>query len=95
MNRVLSLVNNGLRTTETKEIINLFLDYYQHHLGDNMLNRLKLKKSIISLGKVITEEHKLMLEADYNASEVKTVVFGIPGMKAPGPYGYNSYFFSG
>ncbi|XP_056688438.1 uncharacterized protein [Spinacia oleracea] len=39
------------------------------------------------------EHHKSILNAPYTADEVKSALFSIPGVKAPGPDGFGSYFY--
>ncbi|XP_056688493.1 uncharacterized protein [Spinacia oleracea] len=44
-------------------------------------------------GPMVTHAHRDILNAPYTAAEVKKALFSIPGVKAPGPNGFGSYFF--
>ncbi|XP_062114462.1 uncharacterized protein LOC133825549 [Humulus lupulus] len=75
------------------EIQTAFLDYFQHLLGSEKLDRKSVKRCIIREGPVLTQESILFLKEPFRKQDIKEAVFDIPGDKAPGPDGFSSSFF--
>ncbi|XP_056698113.1 uncharacterized protein [Spinacia oleracea] len=48
---------------------------------------------VVQDGPLVTDAHKAILNAPYTREEVKHALFSIPGVKAPGPDGFGSYFY--
>ncbi|XP_056685736.1 uncharacterized protein [Spinacia oleracea] len=70
-----------------------FLDYYKVLLGSTSDNRTPVNREVVQQGPVCMDHHKAILNAPYTADEVKKALFSIPGIKAPGPDGFGSYFY--
>ncbi|XP_021857550.2 uncharacterized protein [Spinacia oleracea] len=51
------------------------------------------KVTVEEQGLVCQDHHKNILNTPYTADEVKNSLFSIPGVKAPGPDGFGSYFY--
>ncbi|XP_062118594.1 uncharacterized protein LOC133832241 [Humulus lupulus] len=93
-NRILSIKTETSTWVDTPEgVRDAFLGYYQRLLGTNMQQRRKVLQAIVNLGPVLNEEHKCILSTEFSTLEVKTALFSIPGMKAPGPDGFSSSFY--
>uniref|UniRef100_A0A803PID8 Uncharacterized protein n=1 Tax=Cannabis sativa TaxID=3483 RepID=A0A803PID8_CANSA len=94
-NQVLSITNaDGKRVDEPSEVKDAFINYYIGLLGTCMQNRMKVKQGIIDEGPALTGAQIDLLMATVTRDEVKKMVLAIPGVKAPGPDGFGSYFFS-
>ncbi|XP_056685294.1 uncharacterized protein [Spinacia oleracea] len=64
------------------------------HLNpSDLCNRKVVLSHVVQLGPLINDHHRGILNATYTADEVKKAFFSIPGVKAPGPYGFGAYFF--
>ncbi|XP_062112043.1 uncharacterized protein LOC133823367 [Humulus lupulus] len=83
----------GVWVDSPTDIKKAFLDYYQGLLGTTMMHRKKVSRSIMKLGPVLNAALIQDLTIDFSTQEVKDVIFAIPGLKAPGPDGYSSYFY--
>ena len=46
------------------------MDYYKQLLGNNVMNRKGIIQQIVQGGPMITDEHRNILNAPYNADEV-------------------------
>ncbi|XP_062076020.1 uncharacterized protein LOC133780135 [Humulus lupulus] len=93
-NRILSIRNEaGIWVDSPTDITKAFLDYYKGLLGTAMVHRKKVSWSIMKFGLVLNAALIQTLSTDFSAQEVKNVIFAIPGLKAPGPDGYSSYFY--
>ncbi|XP_062119307.1 uncharacterized protein LOC133833065 [Humulus lupulus] len=55
--------------------------------------RHQVKDSIIAHGPVLSRQQADFLSAEFTKEDIKDAMFSIPGIKAPGPDGYCSYFF--
>ena len=75
------------------EVSEAFLAYYRMLLGTTHDHRTPVIKQIVQQGPVCQDHHKSILNAPYTADEVKSALFSIPGVKAPGPDGFGSYFY--
>ena len=84
---------DGRRITEINEIHGLFIKFYEDHFGCRTLDRRRVKIALVKGGNLLNEEEISSLEKEYVVEEVKRVLFGIPGGKAPGPDGFSSQFF--
>ncbi|XP_062112554.1 uncharacterized protein LOC133823726 [Humulus lupulus] len=93
-NRINSIRNeSGIWIDKPEEIQQAFLSYYQNLLGTSMSNRSKVFQSVVAAGLLLSEEHIQVLQQPFTIQEVKDAIFAIPGMKAPGPDGFGSYFY--
>ncbi|XP_062075585.1 uncharacterized protein LOC133779669 [Humulus lupulus] len=93
-NRIMSIKTKaGVWVDSPTNIKQAFLDYYQGLLGTAMMHRKTVSRSIMKLGPVLNAAHIQDLTIDFSTQEVKDVIFAIPGLKAPGPDGYSSYFY--
>ncbi|KAL9236155.1 hypothetical protein vseg_010856 [Gypsophila vaccaria] len=91
-NRVLEILDMKGDLCITSEQINkAFEDYYVTILGTTCAVT-SLHQATVDLALTVTEEHRRTLSDPIQAQEVKEVIFGIPGSKAPGPDGFNSQF---
>ncbi|XP_056685556.1 uncharacterized protein [Spinacia oleracea] len=84
---------NGDWKDTADEVSEAFLDYYRMLLGSTHDHRAPVLKQIVQQGSVCQDHHKNILNAPYTADEVKNALFSIPGVKAPGPDGFGSYFY--
>ncbi|XP_062077369.1 uncharacterized protein LOC133782170 [Humulus lupulus] len=62
-------------------------------LGTQMDNRHQVKDSIMAHGPVLSIQQADFLSAEFTKEDIKDAMFSIPGIKAPGPDGFCSYFF--
>ncbi|KAL2930500.1 hypothetical protein RDABS01_035910 [Bienertia sinuspersici] len=79
--------------TDPSNISKAFEDYYKDLLGTAISNRTNIKQEIVNLGPCVTEEQANSLTREFSNSEIKQALFSIPGVKAPGPDGFNSTFY--
>ncbi|XP_060969859.1 uncharacterized protein LOC133037066 [Cannabis sativa] len=84
---------DGTRTDQPEQVTDAFLSYYKMLLGSSMENRKKVIRSVVNVGPKVTNQQAEMLMEKYSKEECKAALFAIPGIKAPGPDGYSSYFF--
>ncbi|XP_062102958.1 uncharacterized protein LOC133813947 [Humulus lupulus] len=56
-------------------------------------NRIPVNKTVVRHGPVVSDFQARLLLEQFSMEDLKKVVFSIPGIKAPGPDGYCSYFF--
>ncbi|XP_021852418.2 uncharacterized protein [Spinacia oleracea] len=77
----------------TDRVSKAFLNYYKVLLGSTSDNRTPVNREVVQQGPVCMDHHKAILNAPYTADEVKKALFSIPGIKAPGPDGFGSYFY--
>uniref|UniRef100_A0A803PQL5 Reverse transcriptase domain-containing protein n=1 Tax=Cannabis sativa TaxID=3483 RepID=A0A803PQL5_CANSA len=93
-NNVFSIINTaGIRVDEPKEVAGAFVEFYKLLLGSQMENRIPVNKRIVEQGPRVTQQQADFLVANYTDEEVKQAVFSIPGIKAPGPDGFSSFFY--
>ncbi|XP_060959313.1 uncharacterized protein LOC133030549 [Cannabis sativa] len=93
-NRILSIeTKEGIRCEDAEKVTEAFLDYYKSLLGGKMSNRRKVQRIVMAQGPLVTDEQAVMLLREFTKEEVREALFGIPGIKAPGPDSYSSYFF--
>ncbi|XP_021848075.2 uncharacterized protein [Spinacia oleracea] len=93
-NQVYSIFDkDGVWRDKPDEVSGAFLDYYTELLGSVHDNRTHVIKQIVQSGPICQNHHKDILNAPYTADEVKAALFSIPGVKAPGPDGFGSYFY--
>ncbi|XP_062114096.1 uncharacterized protein LOC133825124 [Humulus lupulus] len=93
-NRIHSIKNEEGFWVDTADGVKAaFLGYYQRLLGTAINNIMKIFQSIVELGPVISDAHSRLLQAEFTTQEVKEAIFSIPGMKAPGPDGFSSFFY--
>ncbi|XP_021837814.2 uncharacterized protein [Spinacia oleracea] len=92
-NKVYSICDmNGNWKDTADEVSEAFLAYYRMLLGTTHEHRTPVIKQIVQQGPVCQDHHRSILNAPYTADEVKSALFSIPGVKAPGPNGFGSYF---
>ncbi|XP_062114671.1 uncharacterized protein LOC133825786 [Humulus lupulus] len=92
-NMIYYIINAGIRVENPDEVTEAFFSYYQTLLGTQMDNRHQVKNSVMAHGPVLSRQQVGFLSAEFTKEDIKAAVFSIPGMKAPGPDGYCSYFF--
>ncbi|XP_020242548.1 uncharacterized protein LOC109820765 [Asparagus officinalis] len=92
-NRVLSLyTKNGTRITELPEITSEFVQYYKNLLG-NAKATIAVDPRVISNGRILTSIHRRELSSPVSRDEIKQALFSMSDSKAPGPDGFNGFFF--
>uniref|UniRef100_A0A803QEQ7 Reverse transcriptase zinc-binding domain-containing protein n=1 Tax=Cannabis sativa TaxID=3483 RepID=A0A803QEQ7_CANSA len=84
---------DGTRAHEPQQVTNAFVSYYKDLLGIQLEGRRKVSTKIINRGNILSQNQADILTQKFSMEEVKQVVFGIPGNKAPGPDGFSSFFF--
>jgi hypothetical protein len=77
----------------TEAIKEAFLDYYVKLLGTETPVTQKICLEVVAQGNVVSADQANALMVPFSREEVKSALFSIPGIKAPGPDGYNSTFF--
>ncbi|XP_062104124.1 uncharacterized protein LOC133815283 [Humulus lupulus] len=93
-NRIYSVKSEtGVWVDKPEEVSSVFLSYYQTLLGCKLENILSINKNVVRRGLVVNDMQARPLLEHYSMEEVKQTVFFIPGIRAPGPDGYCSYFF--
>ena len=62
-------------------------------MGSTHSNRPDALSQIVQAGPMVTDQHKQILNVPYTYDEVKKALFSIPGIKAPGPDGFGTFFY--
>ncbi|XP_056690351.1 uncharacterized protein [Spinacia oleracea] len=84
---------NGVWTDTSDGVSKAFLDFYSTLLGSTHSNRTDVLSQIVQAGPMVTDHHKHILNAPYTYDKVKKALFSIPGIKAPGPDGFGTFFY--
>jgi hypothetical protein len=84
---------DGVKTASMKEVAKEFVMYYKKLLGTSN-NCRKLDPQIVAIGQLVTMEQKIELEMDITPEEINNALWDIGDLKAPGPDGCSSYFFT-
>ena len=84
---------NGVWRDNPTEVTSAFLEYYECLLGGNGTQRAEVLSHIVQTGPLVTDAHRTILNAPYTREEVKNALWSIPGVKAPGPDGFGSFFY--
>ncbi|XP_056697705.1 uncharacterized protein [Spinacia oleracea] len=84
---------NGVWRDNPTEVTSAFLEYYECLLGGNSTQRAEVLSHIVQTGPLVTDAHRAILNAPYTREEVKSALWSIPGVKAPGPDGFGSFFY--
>ncbi|XP_074301630.1 uncharacterized protein LOC141633032 [Silene latifolia] len=70
-----------------EQVLNAFLDYYQHLLGASQETN-KIQRKIIDQGPRCNADHYVQLTRPVTGKEVTDTLFSIPDIKSLGPDGY-------
>ncbi|XP_048498172.1 uncharacterized protein LOC125496687 [Beta vulgaris subsp. vulgaris] len=83
---------DGEWVNTTEGVNRAFLDFYQS-LFDEKPQQKPVLSTLMAKGKMLTEQHLRILQAQYTREDVKRVIFSIPDEKSPGADGFYSGFF--
>ncbi|XP_021858047.2 uncharacterized protein [Spinacia oleracea] len=72
-------------------VSNAFSEYYVDLLGKTHDHMSPTVKEVVQDGPVVTNQHRVILNAPYTRDEVKQALFSIPGVKAHEPDGVGSF----
>ncbi|XP_056691888.1 uncharacterized protein [Spinacia oleracea] len=78
---------------QAADVSEAFLNYYKMLLGSVHEGRTPVITQVVHGGPVCQDYHKTILNAPYTSEEVKAALFSIPGIKAPGPDDFGSFFY--
>ncbi|XP_020266029.1 uncharacterized protein LOC109841500 [Asparagus officinalis] len=92
-NRVLSIyTENGIRITDTQDIISEFIQYYKKLLG-TIIPTTPPDPVVISKGPILSSNQRIELSKPVTREEIRQAVFTMSDGKAPGPDGFSASFF--
>ncbi|XP_056697932.1 uncharacterized protein [Spinacia oleracea] len=78
---------------QSADVSEVFLNYYKMLLGSVHEDKTPIITQVVHTGPVCQDYHKTILIARYTAEEVKAALFSIPGIRAPSPDGFGSFFY--
>lgn len=86
---------NGVVQSQTREVVDHFLAYYEKLLGTTFLRKEAVKNEVISKGNILNFPKQVAMIRPFTNEEVKAAVNDIHSSKtkSPGYDGYNSAFF--
>ncbi|XP_075081951.1 uncharacterized protein LOC142166466 [Nicotiana tabacum] len=84
---------NGIICTDSEDIAQILVEFYQDLLGKKSLKRVRAFKSFLHNGPKLTLGQQVALVQPYRSEDVKKAIFNIDKNKSPGPDGYGSDFF--
>lgn len=91
--RILSISDSEGNLLQDQHLIQQeFINFYVDLFGTENQTA-PLDNSIISKGRILTEDESLSMCRPFTSLDVKQAVFSIPDMKAPGPDGFTAGFF--
>ncbi|XP_056688091.1 uncharacterized protein [Spinacia oleracea] len=94
LNQIYSIYDmHGNWKEDSTEVSMAFSEYYTSLLGTTQTNRKAVLSQVVQLGPLINDQHRAILNGPYTADEVRKALFSIPGVKAPGPDGFGTFFF--
>ncbi|GFZ09693.1 hypothetical protein Acr_21g0002920 [Actinidia rufa] len=85
-------LEDGSRSTSSKQVRDTFVQYYRGLLGTKR-NCSRLNPDIARNGRILDQSQSLALVLPVTEEEIKNALFSIGVDKAPGPDGYSSLFF--
>lgn len=92
-NSIMSLcLDNGEFTSCLPQVEEEFVGFYTRLLGTSVTCE-ALDRDILNSGPVLSVDQRQLLAADVTSDEVCDALFSIGNDKAPGPDGFNAYFF--
>ncbi|XP_010685067.1 uncharacterized protein LOC104899550 [Beta vulgaris subsp. vulgaris] len=83
----------GNMREDRKGIEEAFIEYYKELLGSTHEMKGHVSQIIIQEGKVLSRDQQIELCAEFTDADIKAALWEIEDNKAPGPDGYNSYFY--
>jgi hypothetical protein len=82
----------GNKITSQQGITDEFIRFYTFLLGTSVPTS-TWEEGTMKNGPLLTEEMRNILSLSVEASEIKNAMFSLANEKAPGPDGYNAFFF--